>query len=213
MRDMASSFIFDVVVPAEREAREPESTTTVLDQLIESCPWIPAGTRCARAAGMKASLSLDRLRVDRRAGAPGDHQRRAAEEELVDLVARAILRELLEIEHLAHGEPHRGDHHPVPGLLDLGGFIGPRLHAPGIGADRRDLLVLAPIAILEFHPRRVAARVAAPFARLQAALHLAGADNHEIAAADFHVLRLRGPVELVVRDAVAVLEIIDALLP
>src|SRR6266571_8258173 len=50
--------------------------------------------RCARTAGMKASLSLDRLRVDRRAGAAGDHQRRAAEEELVDLVARAILREL-----------------------------------------------------------------------------------------------------------------------
>src|SRR5947209_1045104 len=132
---------------------------------------------------MKASLSLDRLGVDRRAGAARDHQRRAAEEELVDLVARAVLRELLEIEHLAHGEPHGGDHHPVPRLVDLGGFVRAQLDPPGIGADRRDLLVLAPIAVLEFHARRVAARIAAPFARLQAALHLAGAENYEIAAA------------------------------
>src|SRR2546421_414833 len=58
--------------------------------------------------------------------------------------------------------------------------------------------------------RAGAARIAAPFARLQAALHLAGAENYEIAAADFHVLRLGDPVELVVGNAVAVLEIVDA---
>src|SRR5260370_36544051 len=112
----------------------------------------------------------------------------------------------------AHWWPHRGDPPPVPGLVDLGGFVGPHLDAPGIGADRRDLLFLAPVAILELDARRVAARIAAPFARLQAALHLPGAKNHEVAAADFHVLRLRGLVELVVGYAVAVLEIIDAFL-
>src|SRR5262249_53564480 len=156
----------------------------------------------ARAAGMKASLSLDRLRIDRRARAAGDHQRRAAEEELVDLVARAILGELLEIEHLAHGQPHGRDDHPVPPLVDLGRLVRPHLDAPGVRADRRDLSFLAPIAVLEFHSRRVAAGIAAPFARLQPLLHLAGADDHEIAAADFHVLRLGGRVELVVGYAV-----------
>src|SRR5436305_77294 len=78
----------------------------------ERCWSLWPGSRSARLAGMMAAASLDGLGVDRRAGAAGDHQRRAAEEELVDLVARAIFREFLEIEHLAHGEPHGGE----PGL-------------------------------------------------------------------------------------------------
>src|SRR5580658_6035958 len=58
-----------------------------------------------------------RLRVDRRAGAAGDDERRAAEEEFVDAVLVAILGELLEIENLAHAQPHGRDHHPVPRLV------------------------------------------------------------------------------------------------
>src|SRR5215467_1679359 len=119
--------------------------------------------------------SLDRLRIDRRAGGPGDHQRRAAEEELVDAVAGAVLGKLFQVEHLPHGEPHGGDHHPMPRLVRLPGLVRTHLDAPGVGADGGDLLVLAPVAVLELHARRVAARVAAPLAFLEAALHLARA--------------------------------------
>src|SRR5262244_765620 len=119
----------------------------------------------AAAAGiwMTPTASLDRLRVDRRAGAAGDDERRPAEEELVDAVPLAVLGQLLEIEDLAHAQPHGRDHHPVPWLVRLGGLVRPHLDAPGVRADRRDLLVLAPVAILELHAGRVAARVAAPF--------------------------------------------------
>src|SRR5690606_13785142 len=83
------------------------------------------------------------------------------------------------------------------------------LHAPGVGADRGDLLVLAPVAILEFHAGRVAAGIAAPFAFRQAAFHLAGADDDEIALADFDILILGALVEFVVGNAFAVLEPVD----
>src|SRR5208282_6733257 len=73
---------------------------------------------------------LDRLRIERRAGAAGDDQRRAAKEKLVDAVVGAILGQLLDVEHLAHGEPHGRDHHPVPGLVDFLGLVRPHLDAP-----------------------------------------------------------------------------------
>src|SRR5215471_4341288 len=98
---------------------------------------------------MTATRSFDRLRVDRRAGAARDDQRRAAEEELVDAVLLAILGEFLEIEDLAHAQSHGRDHHPVPGLVRLRGLVRAHLDAPGIGTDRPDLLLLAPVAVLE----------------------------------------------------------------
>src|SRR5262245_8070206 len=150
--------------------------------------------------------SLDRLRIDRRAGAAGDDQRRAAEEELVDAVGVAILGQLLEIEDLSHAQTHGRDHHPVPGLVRLGGLVRPDFDAPGVGADRRDLLVLAPVAVLELDARRIAAGVAAPLLLLQAALHLAGADDDEVAAPDRDVLVLGALVELVIGDGIAVLQ-------
>src|SRR5580704_10331195 len=154
--------------------------------------------------------SLYRLRIDRRAGAAGDGERRAAEEELVDLVLGAVLGQVLEMEDLAHAQPHGRDHHPVPRLVRLGGFVRPHLDAPGVGADRRDLLLVAPVAVLELHAGRVAARIAAPCLLLAAALHLAGADDDEIGASDRHPLRLGAGIELVVADALAVLEPVDA---
>src|SRR5262245_22738380 len=42
---------------------------------------------------------LDGLRVDGRAGGAGDHQRRAAEEELVNLVGGAVVGQLFQVEH------------------------------------------------------------------------------------------------------------------
>src|ERR1700675_2751568 len=62
-------------------------------------------------------LLFYRLRVDRRAGAAGDDERRAAEEEIVDAVLVAILGKFLEIEDLTHAQPHGRDHHPVPWLV------------------------------------------------------------------------------------------------
>src|SRR5262249_49560528 len=103
-----------------------------------------------------------RLRVDRRAGAAGDDQRRAAEEELVDAVFGTVFGELLEIENLAHAQPHGRDHHPVPWLIGLRGLVRPYLDSPSVGADRGDLLVLTPVAVLELDARRVAAGIAAP---------------------------------------------------
>src|SRR5205823_1889739 len=133
---------------------------------------------------------LYRLRIDRRAGAAGDYERRPAKEKLVDAVLGAVRRELLEIEDLAHAQAHGRDHHPVPGLIRLGGLVRPHLDAPGVGADGGDLLVLAPVAVLELHARRVAAGIAAPLLLLQAAFHLPGADEDEVAASDRDVLVL-----------------------
>src|SRR5690349_15696742 len=57
----------------------------------------------------------------------------------------------------------------------------PYFDAPGVGADRRNLLVLAPIAVFESDAGSVAASVGAPLAFRQAALHLPGAQDDEIA--------------------------------
>src|SRR5215475_6223283 len=166
----------------------------------------------ARSSGMTATPSLDRLRVDGRPGAAGDDEGRAAEEELVDAVLVAVRGELLEIKDLAHAQAHGGDHHPVPGLVGLPGLVRPDLHAPGIGADRRDLFLLAPVAVLELDAGGVAARIAAPVLLHEAALHLAGADDDEVAATDLDVLALGALVEFVVGDALPVLQPVDAAL-
>src|SRR5664279_1302816 len=120
------------------------------------------------------------LRIDRASGAAGDDQRRAAEEELVDAVVLAVLGQFLEIENFTHAKAHGGDHHPVPGLVGFLGLVRPHLDAPGVGADSGDLLVLAPIAILELDAGRVAAGIAAPVVLGVASLHMAGAHGDGI---------------------------------
>src|SRR5262252_6760263 len=163
-----------------------------------------------RLRGARQSLLLDRLRIDRRAGAAGDDQRRSAEEELVDAVVGAILRQILEIEDFAHAQPHGRNHHPVPRLVCLRGLVRPHLDAPGIRAYGGDLFVLTPIAILEPDAGRVAAGVPAPFLLLEAALHLAGANDDEVATADLDLLLLGALVEFVVGNGFTVLEPLDA---
>src|SRR5262245_28508506 len=115
---------------------------------------------------------LDRLRVDRRASPAGDDQWRAAEEELVNPVGGAVLGQVLEVEHLAHGQSHGGNDYPMPGLVRLLRLIRPYFHAPGVAADRGDLLLLTPVAVLEPDAGRVAARIAAPRLFLEATFHL-----------------------------------------
>src|SRR5262249_11839097 len=82
--------------------------------------------------------------------------------------------------------------------------------APGIRADGRNLFVLAPITILELDAGRVAAGVTAPFLLVEAALHLSGANDDEVAAADLDPLLLGALVALVGGNAFAVLEPLDA---
>src|SRR3569623_798950 len=161
-------------------------------------------------SGMTAMRSLYRMRIDRASGTAGDDQRRTAEEELVDAVVMAVLRELLEIEDLAHAKAHGRDDDPVPGLVGVARFVRPHLDAPGVGADRGDLLVLAPVAVLELDARRVAAGIAAPVVLGVAAFHLPGAQDDEVAFPDFDVLRLGAFVELFVGDALAVLQPLHA---
>ncbi len=167
--------------------------------------WVPGLPRFARSPGTTTinyfiACGLIGLPVP-----PVMMQRRAAEEEFVDAVLGAVLGQLLEIENLAHAQAHGRDHHPVPGLVGLGGFVRPHLDAPGIGADGGELLVLAPIAVLELDAGGVAAGITAPLLLGLAALHLAGAHEDEIAASDRHVLVLGAFVELVVGNALAVL--------
>src|SRR5215510_14171106 len=114
-----------------------------------------SGLHNSHASSLTASL--DRLWVDWRARAAGDQERRAAEEELVDAVLGAVLGQLLEIEDLAHAQAHRRDNDPVPRLVRLLGLVRPHLDAPGVGADRGHLPLLAPIAVLELDAGCVAA--------------------------------------------------------
>src|SRR5581483_6091435 len=173
----------------------------------------PGSLRSPPSPEGEGCFLFNRLRIDRRAGAAGDDQRWPAEEELVDAVFGAVLGELLEIEDLAHAQAHGRDHHPVPGLVGFLGLVRPHLDAPGVRADRGDLLLLAPVAILELHARRIAAGIAAPVALLLAALHLSGAHDDEVATADLDVLILGAFVEFVIGDAFAVLEPVDAAMP
>src|SRR5262245_29466466 len=159
-----------------------------------------------------AGRLLDRLGIDRRSRPLRDHQRRRAEEELVDAVGRAVLRELLQVEDLAVHDPDRGNRHPVPGLEDVGpGIVRANLDAPGVATDARDLLAVDPVDRLEGQAGRVAAGVAAPLAAREPVFHLPGADDHEVAAPYGDVLRARRGVELGDRDPVAVRETSDAL--
>src|SRR5262252_2184632 len=153
---------------------------------------------------LRAAL-LDGLRIDRRSCSARDDQRRAAEEELIDTVLFAVLGKLLEIENFAHAQTHGRDNHPMPGLIGFGRFIGPDFHAPGVCADRGDLLLLAPVTVLELDAWCVAAREAAPFLFGEAAFQLPGADDDKIATSNGHILLLRALIEFVVGNAFAVL--------
>src|SRR5205807_7596014 len=93
------------------------------------------------------------------------------------------------------------------GLL---GLVGADFDAPSIGADRGDLFILAPIAIFELHSGCIAAGIAAPVFFGETALHLAGANDDEIAAADRDILVLGAFIEFVVGNALAVGHPLDA---
>src|SRR5262249_30677406 len=137
----------------------------------------------------------------------GDRDRRCDEHELVNLVGSAIVSEILQVENLAHGHAHDRDRDPVPGLVDAAfGVVRPHLAAPGVACERRKLGASHPFERLEGKARRVSAGITVPAPDLEAALHLAGAHHHVVAALDGHPLRFGGVVEILAGDAVPVLE-------
>src|SRR6516164_474997 len=166
--------------------------------------------RCRAITLSPVTVSLNRLRIDRRAGTASDDERRAAKEEFIDAVVGAIVGEFLQIKDFAHAKPHRWDDDPVPRLVGLLGLIWANFDPPGIGADRGDFFFLAPVAVFEFHAGRVAAGIAAPVLFGETTLHLAGADDDEIAAADRDILILGAFVEFIIGNALAVGHPFDA---
>src|SRR5262245_12330270 len=161
--------------------------------------------RLAKFAGRLVGHLLDRLRVDRRPRSAGDDQRGTAEEEFVDAILLAVLGEFLKIENLAHAKTHGRDHDPVPGLVGFSVLVRTYLDAPGVDADRCDLLFLAPVAVLELHTRSVAAGIATPVLLFMTTLHLSRAHDDKVATADGHILLLGALIELVIRNALTIL--------
>src|SRR6185437_3046419 len=162
------------------------------------------------------ACSLDRQRIDRRANRTRNRDCRRDEQKFVSLVLLAIVRELLELEDLAHGHAHDRDRDPVPGLVDvlaLGDRIRPHLAPPCVAGKRRQLGVLDEIERLEGKTRRIAARIAVPRAELLAALHHAGADDDVVTTLELDLLLLRRAVKIVVGDAVTVVKRVDTLVP
>src|SRR5260370_15167920 len=98
------------------------------------------------------------------------------------MVVRAVRGEVLQIKNLSHADADHGDHNPVPGLAGNVRFIWPNLAAPGIRADRGDVRAANPVGGLKSEPRRVAARIAAPFTAAEAAFHMSRTDDATISA-------------------------------
>src|SRR5262249_56133110 len=94
----------------------------------------------------------------------------------------------------------------MPGLVDSAfGVVRPHLAAPGIACEGRKLGACHPFESLEGKAWCVPARIAVPTPNFEAALHLAGAHDHVVAALDGHALRLGGVVEILAGDALTLL--------
>src|ERR1041385_5293360 len=212
LRSQESNFCDSSRIAASpRFSMSARMLSTVARILASSSARCAASRPRFRNFAIAASLtSLDRLRIDRRAGRAGQMQRRRGEEELVDAILRAILRQLLQIKDLTHRNADHRDHHPVPRLVGILRLVGPYFAAPGVGTDRRDVLFADPVAGLEGQPRRVAAGIAAPVLAFEAALLMAGAHDHEIALPYLDALLRRAVVELGIADGVAVVQRVHA---
>src|SRR4029079_17902598 len=157
------------------------------------------------------SLLLDRQRIDRRPHCAGDWYGWRHEKEFVDFVLLAIVGEFLQIKYLAHGHAHDRDRNPVPGLVDpLLAFVRPDFTAPRVACKRRQLRILDEIERLAREPRRVPARIAVPASRFLTSLHHASTHDDIVAALEFGLLFFCGVVEIVIRNAVAIVERVDA---
>src|SRR3954469_4780540 len=148
-----------------------------------------AWTRSFPLAAFSWKTSFGGESVVGRADCAGDRDRGRDEHELVDAVLGAVLGELGDVENLAHGHTHDRNRDPVPGLVDARlGFVRPHLAAPGVGGERGELGALDPGERLEGEARSVAAGIAVPAPGLELRLHLAGAHDDEITAAQLDLL-------------------------
>jgi len=77
----------------------------------------------------------------------------------------------------------------MPRLAGNRRFIGPNFAAPRICTNRRQILAPNPLGGLKPYAGSIAASVSSPIAGIEAALHLSGAHDHEIATPDLEALR------------------------
>src|SRR5258705_11013914 len=89
---------------------------------------------------------LERQRVDRRTDPLGDLQWRSTEEELPDVVGRAVGGELFEVENLSEGQAHVTDEHHVHLEQRLRILARQYLDRPVVGTHRGHLTVVEPLA-------------------------------------------------------------------
>src|SRR5579859_1537528 len=122
------------------------------------------------------------------------------------MILRAVEGKIPDVKNLAHTDADHGNHYPMPGLARHRRFIGPHFAAPCVGTNRRQILAANPLGGLKSQAGSVAAGVSSPIAGIEAALHLSGTHNHEIAAPDLDALGGGALFELIGSDSIAVLE-------
>lgn len=90
--------------------------------------------------------SLDRQPIHWSAYGAGERQRRADEQKLIDTVARAILREAVQVEDLAKQQSHLDDRNSVHGQVNCGAVHTVTDHPdrPVVARKRSDPLFVQP---------------------------------------------------------------------
>ena len=138
-------------------------------------------------------LLFDRDRIHRRTDGTGDWQRRRDQEKLVHAVAGAIGGQLFEIENLSDRKAHLRQKDLVERMQGAGNFVRPHFHAPRIGGDRGDFLLVDPFRRVKRQSSRITACVIAPAFAIAAERDVSGADEQHVAASNGHLLRARRP--------------------
>ena len=116
---------------------------------------------------------------------------------------------MIDDEDLAHRNTAHRNHHPMPGLLRIGRFVGAHFAAPRIAADRSDFFLVDPFGRLEREPRRISAGVASPVLGALTLPEHARAYDDKITAADFYTLSLGGFIQVGPRDRHSLVECFD----
>src|SRR5690606_16089516 len=161
---------------------------------------------CLTIRAMVVSGLLDRDGVQGRTHSAGDGQWGRGEQKFVYPVGGAVFGQVFDVEDFAHADAYHGNHHPVPRLGAVVGFVGTYFAAPGVGADGGDLFVVDPVGGVAGQAGGFPARVAAPVALGLAAFHMAGANDDEIAPAHLHALGFLRGFEVVHRNGLAIVE-------
>ena len=92
------------------------------------------------------------------------------------------------------------DQDDVQRLEHIDSLVGEHLHAPGVGGDRCQLVLVDPLGRAEAEPWCRTAGVVLPGAARAHLAHLSGPDEDVVTLADLDSLRLSGGLELVTPD-------------